>query len=400
MTLLLLAALFSLGVAATTTMLAVPVVTRVAMAFRAVDYPGGRREQGQAIPRMGGIAIGAGIVAGAGLPGMWYLSRRGDGITDLELAALVLGTALIFLVGLGDDLIGFTPLQRFACQVLAAVGVVYAGWSFDQAFIPLAGEVSLGVLGPVVTVLWIVGVTNAINLLDGLDGLAGGVAAIIAGSILAVAWIHGNVLTVVLMASVVGASIGFLRHNWAPAKIYMGDCGSLTLGFLLAVMSVHGSMKSAAAVAILVPILALGLPVMDTLLVMAVRFVEQPQGSFVRRFARMFQADRKHIHHILSQAAPERSRIVVWIYAVVFGFCAMALAVSVSRSATLGLSLVAVELGVVFLLRRMGIRKAARELARSQRIEVREQFFLLPAAGVDQTARPERFPEPHVRKVL
>src|SRR6185295_4409961 len=105
-------------------------------------------------------------------------------------------------------------------------------------------------------------------------------------------------------AATVGACLGFLRDNWAPARIYMGDSGSLTLGFLLAVMSVHASLKGAATIAILAPILALGLPVIDTLLVMAVRLVAKPHGSSVRRLARMFQADRNHLHHLMARAAP------------------------------------------------------------------------------------------------
>ena len=136
--------------------------------------------------------------------------------------------------------------------------------------------------GAVVSLLWIVGVTNAINLIDGLDGLAGGVVAIIADSLLAYALLQGNLRTVILMAATAGACIGFLRHNWAPARIFMGDSGSLTLGFLLAAISVHSSLKAPAAVAILVPILALGVPVIDTLLVMGVRFLDRPKGRLAR----------------------------------------------------------------------------------------------------------------------
>ncbi len=369
------AGLFAAIVALIMAVLTVPLVTRVATAFRAVDYPGGRRLHGAAIPRMGGIAIAVGIAAGAGLPSLWFWSEWGTGVTRLELMALIIGTGLVFLVGLSDDLLGLSPIQRFGCQVVAAVGVVYAGWSFDTFYVPLMGEVGLGLWGPLVTVVWIVGVTNAINLLDGLDGLAGGVAAIIAGSILVFSWIQGNALSVILMAAIVGASVGFLRHNWALARIYMGDCGSLSLGFLLAVMSLHGSIKGATTVAILVPILALGLPVIDTLLVMAVRFVEQPQGSFVRRFVRMFRADRNHLHHLLAHAAPSRKPIVVWIYAVVASFCGMALIVALSRSATLGIALILVEVIVVLLLRNLGIRREVQALSLEQRQQVRAGFF-------------------------
>jgi UDP-GlcNAc:undecaprenyl-phosphate GlcNAc-1-phosphate transferase len=303
---------------------------------------------------MGGIAIAVGIAVGAVLPSLMLWQQWVDRVTPQQLSALVLGTALVFIIGVVDDLIGLPCIQRFLVQVGAAAGVVYAGWSFGHLYVPFWGQVDLGFWGRLVTVVWVVGVTNAINLLDGLDGLAGGVAAIIATSLLIFAWIQGNALTVILMSAIVGACLGFLRYNWAPAKIYMGDSGSLTLGFLLAVMSLYASMKLAAAVAILVPILALGLPVIDTLLVMAVRFVEKPQGSHLRRFARMFQADRNHVHHLMARAAPGRKRIVLVIYFVAACFCLMALVVAVSRSAVLGVALVLGEVVVVFLMRNLG----------------------------------------------
>jgi len=324
---------------------------------------------------MGGIAIAVGIAVGAVLPGLMLWQQWVVRVTPQQLSALVLGTALVFIIGVVDDLIGLSCIQRFLVQVGAAAGVVYAGWSFGHLYVPFWGQVDLGFWGRLVTVVWVVGVTNAINLLDGLDGLAGGVAAIIATSLLIFAWIQGNALTVILMSAIVGACLGFLRHNWAPAKIYMGDSGSLTLGFLLAVMSLYASMKVAAAVAILVPILALGLPVIDTLLVMAVRFVEKPQGSHLRRFARMFQADRNHVHHLMARAARGRKRIVLAIYFVAACFCVMALVVAVSRSAVLGVALVVREVAVVFLMRNLGVRREARALSLQQQREIREGFF-------------------------
>ncbi len=372
---LLIAAPLGSIVAAITTMMIVPLVRRVAMAVRAVDYPGGRRRQNRAVPRIGGVAIVAGIGLGVLIPMLVLWRQWHYDATTMELAVLAAGAFFIFLTGLADDLLGLTPIQRILVQMAVAASVVYGGWSFDRIYIPILGQIHLEFWGAVVTVLWIVGVTNAINLLDGLDGLAGGVAVIIATSFLIFAFIKENSLAVLLMAAVVGACLGFLRHNWAPAHIYMGDSGSLTLGFLLAVMSLHSSIKGAASVAILVPILALGLPVIDTLLVMAVRFVEKPQGPAVRRFARMFQADRKHFHHLLAYVAPERKQIVPIIYALATCFCAMSLMVALSRSAQLGIVLVMVETLVIFLIRRLGVRREARTLALEQRRQVREGFF-------------------------
>ena len=145
----------------------------------------------------------------------------------------------------------------------------------------------LGILAGVATVVWIVGATNAINLIDGLDGLAGGVVAIISPSLVVCALLQGHRFTVVLLAGMAGACLGFLRHNWEPARIFLGDAGSLTVGFLLAIAAVQASIKASTAVAILVPILALGLPVMDTLLVMIARFLGLPGAPLRARLLRL-----------------------------------------------------------------------------------------------------------------
>src|SRR5262249_3691992 len=213
---------------------------------------------------------------------------------------------------------------------VAAWPLVHAGWAFEVLRLPLLGEIHLGLFGGVVSLLWIVGVTNPINLIDGLDGLAGGVVAIISVSFPRLAMLQGEAGTGVPKAAVAGSCLGFLRHNWEPARVFMGDSGSLMLGFLLAATAVHSSLKAPAAVAILVPILALGVPVMDTLLVMTVRFLDRPKGPVTGRFLRMFHADRQHLHHLLSHVGGARSRIVTVIYLVVLSFCAMALVVAVT----------------------------------------------------------------------
>src|SRR5207244_6277768 len=171
----------------------------------------------------------------------------------------------------------------------------------------------------------------------------GGVSAIVASSLLFFPCIQAIILMVIVTSAVAGACLGFLRHNWAPARIYRGASVWLTLGFLLAVMSLHASIKGAATVAILVPILALGLPIIDTILVMAVRFVESPQASHLRRFARMFKADRNHLHHRMARVAPQRKQIVLVIYFVAACFCGMALIVAVSCSTDLGITVVNVQ---------------------------------------------------------
>jgi len=358
------------------TNLMVPPITRLAIALRALDHPGDRRLQAGSVPRLGGIAIVLGLALGGGAVAVTMWGRLGTGAGRGELVALALGTGIVFLVGVIDDLVGVSAAKKFLFQLLAAWLLVRVGWSFEVLRLPGLGAVDLGLFREVVSLLWIVGVTNAINLIDGLDGLAGGVGTIISVSFLAYAILQGNPGTVILMASLAGACIGFLRHNWEPARIFMGDSGSLTLGFLLAATAVHSSLKAPATVAILVPILALGVPVMDTLLVMAVRFLDRPKGPFTTRFLRMFRADRNHLHHVLEHFGGNRSRIVAVIYAVVLSFCALALVVAITGQTALGVALVALEFSVVLAMRRMGMSREARRLARLQREEIKSELGL------------------------
>jgi len=370
-------------VAALLTNLMIQPITRLAFALRALDHPDARKLQTSAKPRLGGVAILVGLALGAGIAGV---SRWGewDTLQRSEMLVLALATGLVFLVGVIDDLVGVSVAKKFLCQILAGGLLVQMGWSFEVLRLPVVGMVQLSWLGPVVSLLWIIGVTNAINLIDGLDGLASGVVAIIATSVLAYSIVQGNAGTVLLMAATAGSCLGFLRHNWAPAKIFMGDSGSLTLGFLLAASTVHSSLKAPAAVAILVPLLALGLPVMDTLLVMMVRFLDRPHSPLTERFLRMFHADRKHLHHLLAPSGSERTWTVKVLYLVALSFCGMALLVAFTGETTLGAALVVLEFSVVFAMRRLGMAMAARRLAEVQRQELATEVL-----GLDETV-PER----------
>lgn len=370
--------LYALGcaiLAGLATNLLIAPVMRLAVAFQALDHPGGRRLQSGSVPRLGGVAIATGIALAIGAAAAARWRDWSVGLSRNEIMALAFGTLLVFLVGLIDDLVGVGPGTKFAFQILAAGLLLSVGWSFEVLRLPFVGEVHLGWLGSLVSLLWIVGVTNAINLIDGLDGLAGGVVTIIAGSFLVYAILQGNPGTVILMAAVAGACVGFLRHNWEPARIFMGDSGALTLGFLLAAMTVHSSLKAPAAVAILVPILALGVPVIDTLLVMGVRFLDRPKGRMAKRFLGMFHADRNHLHHLLAHFGTKRSRIVGVIYALVLAFCAMALVVATTGDYALGVALVVLEFVVIFAMRQKGLALRARRLALLHREELKSEVL-------------------------
>ena len=295
-------------------MLLTPAVVRLALRLKAVDLPGGRKRHRGAMPRLGGIAIVASIAICLG-PSLLLLKDGGLAISPMEVLGFTAAAAIIFGVGLTDDIRGLGPLQKLFFQLLAASIVVAIGWEFSALRLPGEGRFALGAVAPVVSVLWIVGVTNAINFIDGLDGLAAGIVAIIASSMLLLAVLQSSPETVIVTACIVGACVGFLRHNWRPAKIYMGDSGSLTLGFVLAAVTLRSSVKASAAVAILVPILALGLPVIDTLLVMWYRFLRGHRR--MNRVARIFHGDRKHLHHLLLETHTERSKVMLTLFGLV-----------------------------------------------------------------------------------
>jgi UDP-GlcNAc:undecaprenyl-phosphate GlcNAc-1-phosphate transferase len=173
----------------------------------------------------------------------------------------------------------------------------------------------------------------------------------------------GDYLNLVVAGAMLGACLGFLRHNWRPARIFMGDGGSLMLGFLLAGLSLHSATKAPAAVAILVPVLALGVPVQDTLLVMAVRFFGRPNSRTTERILRVFHADRKHLHHVMQNLNLNRRRVVIATYGLVALVCAFSLVVAASRKSGLGLLLVLVEFAVILGIRRLGLDQEARRAA-------------------------------------
>jgi UDP-GlcNAc:undecaprenyl-phosphate GlcNAc-1-phosphate transferase len=362
----------------------VPFTAKIAFAVRAVDYPGGRKFHPGAVPRLGGVAIIIGVGFGAGSVALAKWTAWGGGVSKAEILGVIVATGMVFVVGLVDDVVGVSVAKKLLVEFAAGVLIVYAGWWFSVLGLPFGGNVDLGVFGGIVTVLWIVGAANAINLFDGLDGLAGGVVAIVAGSALVYSLMQGNLLTVILMGAVVGACLGFLPYNRLPAQIFMGDAGALTLGFLLAAISVHSSLKSPVAIAILVPVLALGVPVMDTLVVMGVRFLERPKGHSVERLLRMFRADRNHVHHLMQRHGASRPSVVWTLYLLVAVSCALAGTVALTKSSGLGITLVIVEVAAVLLIRTLGFPRRTRALSTEQREELRDQWFAPPRAAPEK----------------
>jgi UDP-GlcNAc:undecaprenyl-phosphate GlcNAc-1-phosphate transferase len=344
---------------------AIPLIRRIALAIRAVDYPGGRREQVEGIPRLGGVAVVLGLFVSQAVLAVLQWNAWRATLTTAEIVAIPLAVFIIFICGLLEDTVGLSPLVRVILQTIAAILVIKVGWGFGSIHIPFVGGLEFGILSWLVSLIWIVGVTNAMNLLDGLDGLAGGVVAIIAASLLVFSLGGGDLVPAAVMATIVGACLGFLRKNWAPAQIYLGDAGSLTLGFMLAVISIHSFIKTSAIIAILVPVLALGLPVIDTLMVMVFRFTRKSSGPIVKRVGHMFRADRSHLHHIMLSIEHNRKRIVIGIYSVAIIFCSLAFIVATLRNTALGFILIAFEVLVILAMRQFGLHRRSSDVARS-----------------------------------
>jgi UDP-GlcNAc:undecaprenyl-phosphate GlcNAc-1-phosphate transferase len=306
--------LISLAVA----LLLTPMVRDAAIRLGALDHAlSSRKIHGQPTPRLGGIAIV--IAFYVPLVALFFFDT---GVGRLlwsqpqRALALILGGLAMVALGIYDDLNGSGARIKFTVQALVAVLMWWAGYRADIIATPF-GILELGVLGLPVTVLWIVGITNALNLIDGLDGLATGIAVAAAATIFWVAFANQRALMALFMVCLAGGLLGFLRYNFHPASIFMGDSGSLFVGFVLAVTALETHEKSTTAVALLVPIVALGLPIGDTLLAMTRRTVRgQP----------MFASDRGHIHHRLMARGLSHRATVLALYGITIVLSGVAVA--------------------------------------------------------------------------
>lgn len=265
----------------------------------AMDIPKDkRRVHNKPMPRFGGVAIYLGLMASLSL----YANDRG-------IIPAMAGCTLVFILGMVDDIKGMKPIVKFAGQTAAAIVVFVMGLriTFITNYFG-EGNMMFGQLACfVVTVIWLVAITNAINLVDGLDGLAAGICAISALCIAYVSYIHGQYIPTIGMMAVAGSCIGFLPFNFHPARTFMGDCGSQMLGFAIASLSILGTVKSATLVVVVIPALVLGLPIFDTLM------------AIIRRTLRhqsIGTADKEHLHHRIMKAGFGQRRAVFLMYSV------------------------------------------------------------------------------------
>jgi UDP-GlcNAc:undecaprenyl-phosphate/decaprenyl-phosphate GlcNAc-1-phosphate transferase len=284
-------------VAAVVTGALTPVSGRIARRVGAIDEPRGRGLADRPTPRLGGLAILCGVLVAAAL----YLP-----VGDDRWQMILAGAALIALVGALDDVFDLHPAVKFAGQCSAALLPVLDGVRVENFTLPFVHRVELGDAGIPLTVLGIVLVMNVVNFSDGIDGLAAGVCAISAASFSIIAFdLHrGN--SAVLAAIIAGASLGFLVHNFPPASVFMGDCGANLLGYLLGVVAVEGTVKTQAVLALVLPLVVLAVPFLDTTFVVLKRL----------KYRRpVYAADANHFHHRFSRIGFSQRRTVLYLYA-------------------------------------------------------------------------------------
>ncbi len=285
-----------------------PYIARWAARNGICDYPSSRRVHMDCIPRAGGIALFISFIVSYLFSLLVLSAQETVSIFNRELIFFLLGGVSIFSLGLWDDVKGLSPWIKFVGQSGVGLLVWIGGINVELLSVTLHSGVSLpSWLSALITVFWVVLLINAINLIDGLDGLAAGICLFVSITLLLLCFSAGNLVLVIGFSALAGSCLGFLRYNFNPASIFMGDCGSYLLGYLLAALTIQGAMKSHATVALLIPIIALGVPLLDTLLAPVRRFV---LGK------KMFRPDQSHIHHLLLKLGYSQRRVVMIIYAV------------------------------------------------------------------------------------
>ena len=324
-------------------LIATPAVIVLAAKTGAMDAPDARKVHKGPMPRIGGLAIYCGFMAA--ILAMLNFADLTQEIAN-GVIGLLLGGTLIVIIGLIDDYKNLPAKVKLLGQILAACVVVYFDVRIDVITDPFGDYLYLEYLAVPATVFWIVGLTNTVNLIDGLDGLAAGVSTIASITIMLVALQEDVMIVALFTAALAGAALGFLRYNFNPAKIFMGDTGSMFLGFILAGISVIGAVKCTATIALIVPILALGLPIMDTTFAIIRRY---------RGGVPIFKPDKGHLHHRLLDLGFSQRQAVLLMYVIsaLLGLSAVAL-----NEVSGGMSIVIVVgvLLVVFLgARKLGI---------------------------------------------
>lgn len=303
--------IFACFVALVVSLLVTPLTKKLAVKLGVFDAPDARKVHKGMMTRLGGLGIYAGFLAGFLVYGDFSRPMMG----------LLLSSTFVTAVGFYDDVKNISPKVKLLGQIIAALILMFFGVHLEFFSIPFTDQIiDLGIFGYFISLLWLAGVCNAVNLIDGLDGLASGVSAIAALSLGVVTYASGLTFVAVLCCILFGSIMGFLRWNFHPAHLFMGDCGSLLLGFLLAVFSLMGISEGVTLIGLAVPILILGVPILDTMFAIIRR---------KRNGKPIFQADKGHFHHLLLSLGLSHRDTVLFIYAITFLFGAVAVLITI-----------------------------------------------------------------------
>ncbi len=307
-----------------------PLAIKAAHKMGVVDIPNARKVHAGAIPRMGGVAIYIAFVVGTLILGVY----------TWQVAALLIASTIVMAFGLLDDIRGISPKVKLLGQVFAALILIKFGYSVQFITNPFdGGVISLGFWAIPITVIWLVGISNAVNLIDGLDGLSSGVSIICALTMAVVCYASGQVVAAAISSVLAASAFGFLRYNFHPAKTFMGDCGSLFLGFVLGALAILGLSKGATIISIFIPLLIMGIPICDTLFAIVRRaYLHKP----------ILEADRGHLHHCLLDRGLTHRQTVLVIYAItaVMGLAAILMALLTTSQSVIVLIIMTVAIFV------------------------------------------------------
>lgn len=306
-------------ISVTVVLWSIPDVKNIGLKFGIVDKPNSRKIHNKPVVRVGGISIFAGTIIALLI--VWRLGAFSHLSLEQEweLWGVTLGGIAFFLIGLADDLFNLSPILRLVLQLLVASACWYVGVRIDFVSLPMLGLLHLDWLSLPVTVIWLAGMANAINWIDGVDGLAAGVSGIAAIVLFIVSLFMNQADAAIIAAALAGGALGFLRYNFNPAQIFMGDGGAYFMGFTLAGISVIGLVKTAAVTGVLLPYLILAVPILDMSAVIVARLSKGKSP---------FTADKSHLHHWLLESGISHRLTVLFIYALTLWVGTLALAFS------------------------------------------------------------------------
>ncbi|KHF39603.1 glycosyltransferase family 4 protein [Halalkalibacter okhensis] len=317
------------------TVIITPFIKRFAIKIGAVDNPNYRKVHQKVMPRLGGLAIYIGFLIG-------FVILQPD---SPYVIPIIIGSFIIILTGVLDDLMELSAKWKLAGQIIAAVVVILGDVRVEYINLPFNGELHLGWFSIPLTLLWIIGVTNAINLIDGLDGLAAGVSSIVLITISSLAIFMGDVFVASLGVMLLGSTLGFLIFNFNPAKIFMGDTGALFLGYMISVIALLG-FKNVTVFSLIIPVIILAVPISDTLFAIVRRFVnKQPLSA----------PDKSHLHHCLLRLGLSHKQTVLVIYAITAFFSVGAVMLTMSTLWISVMIMCVLIIAIEFIVERVGL---------------------------------------------